>query len=84
MQRVHMYCCNCADALIHHTICKHIHLVAITSSTDRPKAYHSEDSYNTNMDEVFGALQRDYQGDLLHQRQKIMKHLSALTTRRTL
>ena len=32
------------------------------------------------MDKVFGALQRDYQGDLLHQRQKIMKHLSALTT----
>ena len=25
---VHNYTCNCADALIHYTICKHIHLVA--------------------------------------------------------
>ena len=24
---IHMYYCNCIDAIIHHTICKHIHLV---------------------------------------------------------
>ena len=29
---VHMYCCNCNDALIHHTICKHIHLIASDSA----------------------------------------------------
>ena len=25
---IHMFSCNCADSLIHNTICKHIHLVA--------------------------------------------------------
>ena len=33
---VHMYSCNCSDALIHHTICKHIHLVASSN-------HHSEE-----------------------------------------
>ena len=32
---VHMYCCNCADALLHHTICKHIHLVITTNMKKR-------------------------------------------------
>ena len=27
---VHMYSCNFSDPLIHHTICKHVHLVAST------------------------------------------------------
>ena len=30
---VHMYMCNCADALIRTTICKHMHLVARMSSS---------------------------------------------------
>ena len=29
---VHMYSCNCSDVLIHHTICKHIHLVASSNN----------------------------------------------------
>jgi hypothetical protein len=68
---IHMYCCNSADALIHHSICKHIHLVAKTNQSQVP--HHSKDSYNVNMDEVFSALQSDNQGDLLQVRQKIMK-----------
>ena len=36
---VHMFMCNCADALIRTTICKHIHLVSrLTSKASNPKA----------------------------------------------
>ena len=31
---VHMYCCNCADALIHHTICKHTWWPLLLAQTD--------------------------------------------------
>lgn len=29
---IHTYCCNCMDALVHHTMYKHIHLVASTQA----------------------------------------------------
>ena len=32
---VHTYSCTCRDALINHTICKHIHLVARNTATKR-------------------------------------------------
>ena len=35
---VHMYSCACCDYLIHGTICKHIHLVARTTSAEPMKA----------------------------------------------
>ena len=79
---IHMYCCNCADALIHHTICKHIHLVATTMNTKQSKHYHSEeDLNNVNTDNVLiSTLQSDGQCDLSQLKQKVMRRLSALTT----
>ena len=37
---VHMYSCACCDYLIRGTICKHIHLVARTTSAEPMKATH--------------------------------------------
>ena len=44
---VHMYSCNCSDALIHHTICKHIHLVASSNhqSEEVPMDYADSSEY---------------------------------------
>ena len=34
----HTYTCECMDALLHATICKHIHLIHITNTTSSTKA----------------------------------------------
>ena len=46
---VHMFMCNCADASIRTTICKHIHLVARFSS----------ENSNSNTDDLHEALELD-------------------------
>ena len=38
---VHMFSCNCMDALINHTMCKHIYLVASSKKPTRSPAYNT-------------------------------------------
>ena len=79
---VHMYCCNCNDALIDHTICKHIHLIASTNcfpvSKDSTKASTDHDDY----DPLFVALHTDVcdVSDVLHVKNDIIDKLSSLST----
>ena len=80
---VHMtYCCNYNDALIHHTICKHIHLIASTNcfpvSKDSTKASTDHDDY----DPLFVALHTDVcdVSDVSHVKNDIIEKLSSLST----
>ena len=81
---IHIFCCNCADALINHTICKHIHLVATIEKTKHRWAdEHTRDTMtfnNTDSEEVLSALQSDHNSDLIELKHKMMRRLSALTS----
>ena len=80
---VHMtYCCNYNDALIHHTICKHIHLIASTNcfpvSEDSTKASTDHDDY----DPLLAALHTHDSdvSDVSHVKNDIIEKLSSLST----
>ena len=75
---IDMYCCNCNDALIHHTICKHIHLIAsinyIPVLKDNSKA-----SLDHDYDPLLTALNTDI-SDISHVKNDIIQKLSLLST----
>ena len=70
---VHMYCC---DALVHHTICKHIHLVASTN----PASTDSIDvPFNQDYAPLLATLQTDV-NDVSNIKNAIIQKLSSLST----
>ena len=76
---VHMYCCNCSDALIHHTICKHIHLVASTNHLPASNDYtgfSSEQDYGP----LLATLSTNV-SDVSHIKDVIIQKLSSLSAK---
>ena len=69
---VHMYCCNCNDAFVGHTICKHIHLVA---SSNQNSIDSSDVSFNQDYAPLLATLQTDVD-DVSNMKNSIMKKLS--------
>ena len=80
---VHMYYCNCMDALIHHTMCKHIHLVAMhnTKNTQKPKGStgvaHTIPS-NVHAPLLHSLQQQGKHRDIANVKQRVIKTLSSL------
>ena len=73
-----MYCCNCNDAFIHHTICKHIHLIASTNYIPVPKDS-SKASLDHDYDPLLTALNTDI-SDIFHVKNDIVQKLLSLST----
>ena len=73
---VHMYCCNCNDALVNHTICKHIHLVAFSNQSS---INCSDVSFNQEYAPLLATLQTDVD-DASNLKNSIMKKLSSLSS----
>lgn len=76
---VHMYCCNCADALIRHTICKHIHLtVIVTTKNTQTVTQDDKNVEELSTENLLSAVQTDA-CDISTLKQNIMRKLSVLT-----
>ena len=81
---IHMYCCNCADALLHHTICKHIHLVAAMSytSTEFISDHHvntqDQSTCNTDSETLLSVLQCNIQSDIESTKERLLRRISTV------
>ena len=81
---VHMYYCNCMDALIHHTMCKHIHLVSMhtTGNAQKPKGSTGVTDTvpsNTHAPLLHSLQQQAKHRDIANVKQRLIKTLSSLT-----
>ena len=74
---VDTYSCNCSDALIHHTICKHIHLIASTNHHLASKC--ASTSFDQDHDSLLAALQTNV-SEASHIKNTIIRELSSLST----
>lgn len=55
---LHMYSCACYDHLIHATICKHIHLVAMTLQSESPPQDQSGSSITEDTEVILEAVKQ--------------------------
>ena len=84
---IHTYTCNCPDALIHNTICKHIHLVvqctpnAQNSGDELGTQTHSESPMPVEGDAILQDVQQKSTTDNIAElRKRIHSELAVFTT----
>lgn len=77
---IHMYCCNCADALINHTICKHIHLVATHNKlpTTQDDGHQDQRTCEIDSETLLSTLQGNAESDIMSTKDRLVRRLSAL------
>ena len=81
---VHNYNCNCPDALIHSTICKHIHLVVRYQHTHTPspcgdaRTPLSHTPIQTDTTVLLHTLQKDTERNLFNVKDRMYKRLRVL------
>ena len=85
---IHTYTCNCPDALIHNTICKHIHLVVqCTTNTQNSgdqlhtQAHHSDSPVAVGEDAILHDVQqKDTTDSIIELRKRVHSKLAIITT----
>ena len=82
---IHTYYCNCMDAQVHHSMCKHIHLVAITQPEAPARGQSSKRLESTQAQlPLLHALQKKGNCSNLHTvRERVLRTLSTLTAQIT-
>ena len=76
---VHIYTCNCADALIRYTICKHIHLVArVTTDIVKP-GENSDETPQHSSENLLQTIQDKNVCDIATLRNDLQTSLSGLS-----
>lgn len=83
---VHIYYCNCMDAVINHTICKHIHLVERctngkeTQLLERKAIDCNERPSDTHPQLLYALRKQEEPADLTNLKERIIRTLSSIAT----